>query len=47
MPDGVSKSKETMHLGNWSRNYQASPNLAFWQIGFRAGYRGGPKPNPG
>jgi len=45
--NGASKSKETMHLGNWSRNYQASPNLVFWQVGFRAGYRGRPKPSPG
>ena len=43
--NGASKSKETLHLGNWSRDYQASPNLAFWQIGFRAGYRGQPKPS--
>jgi hypothetical protein len=43
--NGASKSKETMHLENWSRDYQASPNLAFWQIGIRAGYRGQPKPS--
>ena len=43
--NGASKSKESMHLDYWSRDYQASPNLAFWQIGFRAGYRGQPKPS--
>jgi hypothetical protein len=43
--NGASKSQETMHLDSWSRDYQASPNLAFWQIGFRASYRGQPKPS--
>ena len=42
--NGATKSKETAHLGNWSRDHQTSPHLVFWQIGFRAGYRGQPKP---
>ena len=45
--NGASKSKETLHLKNWSRDYQTSLNLVFWQVGFRAGYRGGSKPSPG
>ena len=42
--NGATKSKETEHLENWSHDHQTNPYLVFWQIGFRAGYRGQPKP---
>jgi hypothetical protein len=39
-----SKSKEPKHLLHWGRNQESEPHAVFWKIGFRAGYRGWPKP---
>jgi hypothetical protein len=42
---GASKSYESRQLGNWAGDSVGSPNFAFWQVGFRGGYCGSPKPN--
>jgi len=43
---GAGKSREKANLGRWARESVASPNFIYWQAGFRAGYRGSPKPEP-
>jgi hypothetical protein len=40
----VGKSFESRQLGIWARDKVDSPNFVFWQMGFRAGFRGSPKP---
>jgi len=42
---GAGKSFENRKLDDWARDSVESPNFVFWQIGFRAGYRGSPKPD--
>jgi len=42
---GASKSYENRKLGSWAGDGVDSPNFVFWQMGFRAGYRGSPKPH--
>ncbi len=43
--NGAGKSREAAHMKVWPRDHRASPFLAFWQAGFRAGYRGQPNPS--
>jgi len=44
---GSGKSSEKENLSRWARDGAASPNAIFWEVGFRAGYRGSPKPDSG
>ena len=43
--NGAGKAREAAHMKAWPRDHRASPFLALWQAGFRAGYRGQPKPS--
>jgi hypothetical protein len=43
--NGAGKSREAAHMKAWPRDHHAGPYLALWQAGFRAGYRGQPKPS--
>ena len=44
---GAGKSREIRKLGGWASDSVSSPTFVFWQAGFRAGYRGWPKPDSG
>ena len=41
---GAGKLQENRKLGRWLGDKVEDPGFAFWKRGFRAGYRGLPKP---
>jgi len=41
---GARKAGENRKLGFWAGDRANKPDFVFWQMGFRAGYRGSPKP---
>ena len=41
---GAGKLQENRKLGRWLGDKLEDPDFVFWQQGFRAGYRGLPKP---
>jgi hypothetical protein len=44
---GAGKSGEKRKMSRWVQDNAVSPNIMFWRAGFRAGYRGSPKPDSG
>jgi hypothetical protein len=42
---GGGKSSENVKLHRWARDYEGGHAFIHWQSGFRAGYRGRPKPD--